>query len=279
MDNKVYIKEGEIVFIGDVGGDSAVSLASQISKENYGEYVDLGTSYVKGSALTTRTATEDWRIFYKDRSDGVYLVLADYLPYSYETNETVGSKTGLNTGLKNAGSSYPNSWRSMTSRKDFLEKINDSNIWNKLISNTYIEKGITVKGALDFPTWVASWNEKFTVQLYNETATTVDQLVGYYVGFVGESREIGIHMGRDPEGCFNTLYFPRKTDTNIGEGYWLNAASASPHLYQVAYINSDGGVTAYWFEQGTFGLRPAIYLPSNIKAIKNNVTGVWEIKI
>ena len=94
------------------------SLSTQITTDNYGDYVDLGTSLIVNDNIALEDGTTpltDWRIFYKDETGGTYLILADYLPYSYET--TVGS------GLVNYGIDYPYNWRSTTSRTDLLTRL------------------------------------------------------------------------------------------------------------------------------------------------------------
>ena len=61
---------------------------SNISAENYGDYVELGTNLIVDDNIELEDGTiprTDWRIFYKDNSGGIYLILADFLPHSYET--------------------------------------------------------------------------------------------------------------------------------------------------------------------------------------------------
>ena len=260
------------------GGSTEKTLASQITAENYGEYVDLGTSYVKGNALETGTATEDWRIFYKDSTGGVYLILADYLPYSYETSATVGSATGLGTGLKNGGTDYSYNWRSLTSRADLLTRLKDTSSWNKLLNATYIAKGITVKGAVVMETYKDSWNAKGYKTMCLATTGMDDGLDGYYVG-ASESNLTSTYydFSSDTNGYGNTLYYPHKSKVSNNYGYWLASPSADYAGY-VMFVSCGGNVGNDTHSNDlNLGVRPAVYLPSGILAEKN-ANGVWEIK-
>ncbi len=247
-----------------------------VSVANYGEYVDLGTSYVKGNALRTGTATQDWRVFYKSKTNrtnldgtvvkaGTYLILADYLPYSYETSATAGSSTGLGTGLTSA---TKNNWRSSTSRKDLIEKLNNTSKWNKLLSSEYIEKGLTVKGGVDLETWVASWNAKGYKKLYTATKTGMtDGLIGYWIGTSNPPGTTTQTVRTD-----DTLYLHKSTNF----GYYLTSASSSTscivcvNCYENK-LNPKSCSTAY------YGVRPMIYIPLDIGMEKNDTTGAWQI--
>ena len=55
-------------------GEKKPTLAD-ITKDNYGDYIDLGQNVVG-----TESTTDDWRILYNDKNGHVYAILADYLP-------------------------------------------------------------------------------------------------------------------------------------------------------------------------------------------------------
>ena len=111
-----------------------------------------------------------------------------------------------------------------------------------------------------------------------------DGLTGYYIG-TAENPET--EVSSDEAGYGNTLYFPHKQYVSNCWGYWL----ASPSGYDiweslssnvsrcVVSVCEMGNVSCDFYANGTLfnGVRPAVYLPSDIKAKK--VDGVWELEI
>lgn len=254
-----------------------------VDTTNYGEYVDLGTSYVKGNSLKNGTVQQDWRVFYKSKTNrtnldgtvikaGTYLILADFLPYSYETKETAGSSTGLGTGLTTV--SNINAWGSKKNRKDLIDKLNNTSKWNKLLSNKYIEKGITVKGGVDLETWVASWNAKGYTKLYTAKKTEMtDGLIGYFVGGNPNPKTISGGITTSTE-TNDTLYFQKK----LNFGYYL--ASACGTNNNIMCINDNvQRLYAINSNSGYYGVRPVVYIPLYIGMEKDNITGVWRLII
>ena len=263
-----------------------------VDSDNYGEYVDLGTNYVKGNSLETGKAKEDWRIFYKSKIDrtnldgtvvkaGTYLILADFLPYSYETKATAGSSTGLGTGLQNTGVSYPYNWKSTTSRIDLLNRLKgttNSNAWNKLLSSEYITKGISVKGGADLETWIASWNAKGYTKLYTAKGTEMsDGLIGYYIGTNETSHSTSLSLSSFT-GSENTLYFPRKSIKANNQAYMLNATACVNNVLLTANYNRNIS-KVYNYKSDGIGVRPVVYIPLDIGMEKDNITGVWRLII
>ena len=261
---------------------------SQIETDNYGEYVDLGTTLLpRGTdGIITQKIGEvdgvpqeqpstDWRIFHEDTDGGIYLILADYLPYSYE--ETLG------TGLFQYTTDYPYNWLSKTSRQDLLIKLRNTNAWNKLIDSTYISKGIEVKGALELETWVASWNAKDYIKLFINTYSNVnnsvqaDGLDGYYVGKIENPETNSVGLNYDG-GYGDSLYFPHKNNNNP-EGYVLSSPSVED-IYNVMFVTYKGELSRNRFGNGGTsarnGIRPTVYIPAGINAKK--VGEIWYIK-
>lgn len=263
------------------------TFASQITTDNYGDYVDLETSLIVNDNIALEDGTyptTDWRIFHEDADGGVYLILADYLPYSYEET-TVGAQL----------ISYnPYNWHSTTSRSDLIQKLkgtsaeyNGKNPWNNLISSTYTEKGISVTGALSLETWLESWHAKGYTQLFTNKysdkhngAANSDGLDGYYIG-IDESQTSNMQdiSSLSTAGYANSLYFPHKdyTARNNAHAYRLASPSAgySNNLMSVYY---NGVVGDRNQGVGIYGIRPAIYLPSGIEAEQDATTKVWSIK-
>ncbi len=147
-------------------------MSEVVSATNYGDYVDLGTNLIVNDEIALKDGTlpkTDWRIFYKDKEGGIYLILADCLPYSYESI--------IETGISGGNSSYPYCWKTgFGRREEMLERLNDVNAWNKLIPLEYVNHGCYVKGAVDVETYVASANES-GASIYLASDEN-----GYYVG-------------------------------------------------------------------------------------------------
>ena len=269
--------------------ENAPLFASQIDTANYGDYVDLGTELLPTTdGVITQKLGEvdgvpqeqpltDWRIFHEDTDGGIYLILADYLPYSHET--IVGS------GLINGGSTYPYNWKSGTSRADLIERLEGTasvfegiNPWNNLIDISYVDKGISVIGALSLEKWIASWNAKNTTQLYTQYTTDIEtyNAEGYLVGTENPPTTYYQNVNSDMAGYQNTLYFPHAVALSNTYAYWLASMSAGNTNY-VMSVDINGSVHNYNYGNAC-GIRPAVYLPSNIKAEKN-AEGIWELAI
>lgn len=249
-------------------------ISGQVTEANYGEYVDLGTNWVNKTISLEDNETDkddeviktDWRIFYKDpTTNKVYLMMSDYLPNS--ANSTIGA------GLATSGT-Y--NWYSSSSRTDLINRLNgtsNSNAWKNLLKDTtYMSNnGIEVKGAIDLPTYVASWNEKYpSNKLYTKTDST-----GYYVGTSNPPSSYSINMSSTP-GYNNNLYYPHKNNTNA-YGYWLASPSAysTNHVVNVIYY---GYVDYDYYNHTDRGVRPVVILPSDIIGEYNSETGVWSIQ-
>jgi len=255
------------------------SFASQIDSTNYGDYVDLETTILErrngkiyeklGGSTPTEQPLADWRIFYKGEDGGIYLILTDFLSYSYETSATAGSSTGLSTGLSNKGSTCPFNWRSTINRTDLLTRLENKNAWNKLLSSTYIDKGIWVKGAIDLEIWVSSLNsnkENTTLCLANDTT-------GYYIGTSENPTTYEITVSNT-----DTLYFPHTValSTRVA-GYWTTAPAAkSDSTMMTVFYDGRIGYDSYY--NNIYSVRPVVYIPAGIVAEKN-AENVWELKL
>lgn len=254
-----------------------VTPVSEITSSQYGQYVNLGTNILDLNNVTLSDDTHpqaDWRVFRKD-ANGVWLILSDYMPNTSFDVSTVGLQVssdatyGVNSnanrkilinGLKGISLGKSN-WNGLIAGSDLY----DSN-------NNLINSNIKVQGAIDLDTWVASWNEKYTPTLY--TATTAsemyDGLNGYYVGDKENPGTVQYKISSSSK----TLFFPHTSIVSNCTGYWLASPSAYHdqrvmNVYYSGYVfNGDYGYT-------TYGVRPAVYLPNEIKLDMSN--SVWTI--
>lgn len=221
-----------------------------LTKDNYGDYLDLGKSIVG-----TSSTSDDWRIIYNDQTDKkVYAILADYLPNS----------TGIATsaGLEVIEGKEYNATNT-TSRAKLVECF-DSTIWKeRLLANSFQSNSkITVKGAMKKDKIFASYNEKHDVIL------DTDPYTWQYLYLDPDDTSKGI----------DTLYMPHPgaSSYNGCEGYWLYSIRAAQGMWSVFY---DGGVKNNAYNKTNLGVLPVVILESdiNVNAEKIDNKVLWSI--
>ena len=260
--------------------DTPGTPVSELTKDNYGQYVNLGTNILDLNNVTLEDGSHpaaDWRVFSKDANGGLWLILADYMP-----NEN-GKLNVVDVGLlKGTGNRAEYNVYSSAPRETLINGlkgiISGKSSWNGLIAGSdlydsnsnLINSNIEVQGAVDLETWAASWNENTGYTQLTLSTNSVGYKInnGLYINLSGNT-------GRN-----NTLYFPHKTYQNINNetnevyGYWLASPSAQGANY-VMYVYFNGYVNNYGYNNAYCGVRPAVYLPSTVKL---NTSGtVWTI--
>ena len=253
-------------------------LMRDVTIANYGQYVDIGTDILdKTIELQDGTRpVSDWRVFKKD-SNGVWLILADYMPNAKFDVSTVGL-TAVEDSVYNVN--LP----ANSERGVFINGLNNSD-WSNLINSSDASgiSGVRVKGAFELEEWIGSWNDSGYTNLnarsvamanYNdEWYTTVAW--GYYVYKDGESdTSIGTSVDVDTDGYGNTLYFPHNSEISNCYGYRLASPSANGRtdLMTVWY---DANLQISGYKSKIVGLRPAVYLPYNV--VVNTAGNAWTI--
>ena len=261
-----------------------VETVGDIKVGNYGQYVDLGTSILPKTNGTITQKLEgdeqplaDWRVFHKD-SNGTWLILADYMPNSSFDVTSVGLVAGT-------GNYSTYGVRSTTSRTVLLNGLNHSN-WNNLITGSSVAglTGVQVKGTVDLDTWKDSWNMNTGyTKLYTDTYSNKnsgnmmsDGLDGYYVGNTENPTSKYYGLSSNTAGYADTLYFPHKSAVPNGDGYWLASPSAD-ETNRVIIVFYSGAVNRLNYSSGTVGVRPVVYLPSNIGL--NTEGEVWTVNL
>ena len=247
---------------GEEEGLVAHISTADITTATLGQYVNLGTNLL-GKNNTTEA---DWRVFSKDEN-GAWLILADYLPVG---EGTTGASVVSSVGLTTSGTYGV---KSTVSREDLVSKLNGD--WSGLLAGSDVT-GLTVKGAVSLNQWKDSWNANdVDTTLYTKYENPVSGKTydGWYIGNAPDPTTKTFNLASD-KGYDNTLYFPHKSGVSYYYGYWL----ASPSAYKdghVMSVYSYGPVYGRDFYDGHYGVRPAVYLPSNISF---NTSGeVWTI--
>lgn len=270
------------------GTTKTIAVTVEEPMPELGDYVDLGTNYISETTYDDGTTIEeDWRVFYVEPdTDYVWLIMSDYLPNSTGKAAAAGltpatgdyatygvkssSRTALINGLDylkttsymtDNNASYTGNWK--TALFSGNSKLSGNNV--------------TVAGAVDLETWIASWNSK---------ASDAEQLdYNYYTAAVsGEAYAQGYKVKKGT-GDFayyvsgltrtdKTLYFPRTGTKENCYGYWLASPSAvsSSNVMLVYFIGNVGNNSC---SNSSYGVRPAVRLPSNILEKNGNK---WELK-
>ena len=219
-------------------GEKKPGIGDLVTKDNYGDYIDLGQNVVG-----TEATTDDWRILYNDKNGHVYAILADYLP---NTNAAV-TATGLDTA--DTYNVYSN-----TDRDTLLAGLNHATAWQSLIPEKLRSK-CQVKGATTVEILMASYNEKYGTNL---------EYTSY--PFLRTNPN-------DDSSSIDTLYMPHPGNSSCS-GYWL----ASPNADDAGnvWIALDFGiVNISGYSYTSIGVRPVVSLPSDIQVIKNGT--VWTV--
>ena len=224
-------------------GEIKPQALSTLTKDNYGDYIDLGQNVVGTSATA-----DDWRILYNDKNGHVYAILADYLP---NTNAAVTS-----SGLHVVDNKTYNV-NSTTSRQDLLDRLNSTTAWQSLIPEGLRSK-CQVKGATTAEILMASYNEKYGTSLN-------------YTSFPYLRTN-----PNDSSSSIDTLYMPHPGDSEYNGcwGYWLASPGAgnADGVWNVYYF---GGVLGSIYSDTGNGVCPVVSLPSDIQVTKNGT--VWTV--
>ena len=224
-------------------GEKDTSIGGQITKDNYGDYIDLGQNVVGTSATS-----DDWRILYNDKNGHVYAILADYLP---NTNAAV-TAAGLNVV---SGTTY--NVNSSSNRQDLLDRLNSTTAWQSLIPEGLRSK-CQVKGATTAEIIMASYNEKYGTSL-NYTSLPYLRT-----------------NPSDSSSSIDTLYMPHPESSGYNGcyGYWLASPNAGS-TRDVWFVSSYGNVSTCNYDDAGLGVCPVVSLPSDIQVTKNGT--VWTV--
>ena len=229
-------------------GEKDTSIGGQITKDNYGDYIDLGQNVVG----TSSTTTDDWRILYNDKNGHVYAILADYLPNSNAAVAAAGFKTDTVNDISGTYNVY-----SSTSRQNLLDRLNSTTAWQSLIPEG-LRSTCQVKGATTGEILMASYNEKYGTSL---------AYTSYPYLRTNPS---------DSSSSIDTLYMPHPGSSGYNGcyGYWLASpdAGGADYVWNVSYYGFVG--SNLYYNAGN-GVCPVVSLPSNIQVTKNG--NIWTV--
>ena len=248
---------------------------------HYGDYVEYNVDLNGDGDITN-----DWRIFYND-GEHIFLIAADYV------KNTSSYLNNAGTGMTST-STYSLYWSSAPSTAqdtsnailfgqtlwiDYSTNNNgrcvstllNTGNWTGFVDNTYAEYAV---GGPTLEMWVASYNAKGYTPLYTNVNNT-----GYYIGNSEGTTDTYYYVTDDSNnGYGDTLYFPHQEVVSNCSGYWL----ASPSAYdtgRVLRVDYDGSVERYFSYNSSAGVRPLVSLKSEVTAVQNVETGVWELSM
>ena len=232
---------------GKAGKDT--SLGAQITKDNYGDYIDLGQSVVG-----TESTADDWRILYNDKNGYIYAILADYLP----NNNAAVTASGLHiidNTIYNVNCA--------ADKDDLVDKLNSTIAWQSLISER-LRGSCQVKGATTLDIILASYNEKYSI---NPAKKKYD-FPNFYIN-------------NNSTNGMDTLYIPHpysgENAYNGCYGYWL--ASSNSDTIRGVWRIKNGNLDYTGYDDERFGVCPVVSLPSNLQVTSSTSNGVtvWSL--
>ena len=271
---------------------------------HYGDYVEYNVDLNGDGDITN-----DWRIFYND-GERIFIIAADYVEsdssylnlsstqmyrvaddpdysssiYSLNWYDSVNSTTTLTSSQGNADINSTMSSLFIYG-KYLTQNPTSTNInaqataamlaqpaWNGFKdSNGYAEYAV---GGPTIEMWVASYNAKGYTPLYTNVNDT-----GYYIGNSEGTTDYYYNVTDDSNnGYGDTLYFPHQEAVNDCYSYWLASPSANGS-YFVVRVGYGGSVSSINYSRYDVGVRPLVSLKSEVKAVQNVETGVWELSI
>ena len=274
------------------------ALARKINTTNFGDYVnypiDLG---IDGDQDGDLEDIDDWRIFYKDSKNNIFLIAADYVPTNQAELTVAMGKSNLLTnsnwhvywsGLSNHGmkdvsekvaNRYMLNWWKEHSEVEYwssqaVQTLLNPNAWDSFVPENLKSKGIEAVGAPTLEMWIASWNAKGYTELFADTNNSV----GYLIGKTGNPAETGLAMSSEIQGYSDTLYFPHTTSFNNCHGYWLASPGSDGSMQECVFraLYTDIGQGNLHIGHA-YALRPLICLPAGVEGAKGE-DGVWMIK-
>lgn len=286
IDGSGKIKESYIIYEFD----------SEIDESNYGDYINYPIDLGIGNVFDNECSNySDWRIFYKDSNNCIYIIAEDFVPNSslsnilteanmstlsnypysaYWASDSNFTKAGSSAISEEIADKYMLSWvkeypNSELNNIKAVAALLDTNIWNELA--TGVESAEAV-GAPTLEMFVESWNAKGYTKLYCNNSNTN----GYYVEKTDQPKVAYVNLS-STNGYQDTLYYPHINASayNTCSGYWLASPSAgdATHILSVSTLGYVGNKRC---TAQSFGVRPIVCLPSGLTGYQAT-NGVWEI--
>lgn len=267
LNGKVYHRQYDLSGgekLDFTGEDNPITLASQIQPRNYGDKINYSVT-VDGTELS------DWKVFYKNDSGEIYIILSEYL------NSTLVPSV---TGMTNDGK-YSAWWENVADHKSAVATLTNNNYWSQFASGV---GGKSATGAPTLEMWVNSWNAKGYNPLYTKEDTN-----GYLIDTKTDVTNYSITLGDyDTSGFNDALYFPTHNSKNGCWGYWLASPSMKKSSSETTFlrlmrVNCAGGLGNGALSDNdningfALGVRPVVCLKLGVEGSYNVTEQRWVI--
>ena len=288
---------------GSGTGTGGTPATSTILTTDYGKYVDIGVD-INGDSNTTN----DFRVFLNDGSN-VYLIAADYvpysmLPYSKGNNTTNGHALNKITDYKVYFSNILNDYSGSSDIvSNFSSQLSTYHKWvNNNQTGTYATKNNikSVAYTLDKTAWNSIYkttgtngNSSYvdyvvggpTLEQFKESfnqihTTTADQI------FYSESGNTGYYVDKGAAPTTQTSAEFSRADNNLyfitskskAQAAWLASPSASNEdsVIRAIYDGNVNGTSSY--SSYHVGFRPLVSLKSGVSLVDTNEDGILEVQ-
>ena len=282
------------------------TLASKITPENYGDYVDYPVYLGLNVSLDSKNDGEkempktEWRIFYEN-NDRVFLIAADFIP---NTSDILKNNDGLFDIVRTTpdgthGLHWAHKWdknleefksNDMTnsvfgitnssyqlnydySNSNVASLLLDTNNWKKFVDIQYADFAI---GGPTIEMYKNSWESKGYIPFNIKT-----DKYGYDIIDV-DYKQMSSNIGYK-----DNLYFPHRImkESGIEADYIFTYWLASPATSEIERgesllsISSHGMIVPNPIASEGNGIRPIIALKSDVLTSGKNENGVWQLDI
>lgn len=264
-DRNYNISPNGTVFLNDPN-----SLANLITPQNYGDKINYSANGVN-----------DWKIFYND-GNNVFIIVSDYLNnkkipeglgivgeemYRVKWAELIDSELPRQEICnKYMLKSFPDNKYSMKA----VNSLMDTEKWKEFVDSDVADSAI---GSPTLEMFCDSWNQKGYIRLY---CNNYDER-GYYIGIddkpTTKNYDVSSNIGYNDK-----LYYPHQELTEDNCWGYLLASTCATDSGNLMRISKSGSIHYRNYGVAREGLRPVVCLNANVKAEKNQETGIWELK-
>lgn len=251
--------------------NSGSTYISDITPDLYGKYVDYGID------LNENGIADDWKIFYQDETDRIFIIASDYVGNTNSVIDSCATKAGMIndnsyykwTTVPNFQVDYKNNRKplalfratdyTLTEKNDnskCVSSLLNTDNWEGLVLSDYADYAI---GSPTLEMFIASWNDKGYKKIYYSSGDT--DSTGYSIGFAENPSTPHIELNNDSNGYNDILFYPHTSTVDSLVGYRLASPSSrnNSSTYFAHYYGTLHGSEA-GYNGGQAGLRPVVCL-------------------
>lgn len=263
----IYIIAEDYVPLVDTNGlmptvETMKNNLSEVVNKPYGLYWEYSANTPTG-----RTGVSD--IFGSTATQGTVYLADKYLANWKEAMVSEGATKNLSGQNENKNANAK-----------ITATLMDTRLWSDFANSTKV-KELTSRpieflsiGQPTLEMWVKSWNQKHGNLSMDENKSElyyVADETGYYIGTSENPSQKNVKVDNsDP------LYYPHTNIYKSCRGYWLTSPSTND-FRSVMYVQYDGLLNFYFYNNSSASARPIVCLPSDITAQWNQKDQIWNI--